>query len=203
MGNEEFEQNSTVKNIRTPLPSREYVTATQIGTLLSALTVSGNLWIAATRTEDDDGVPKASQADGGVAMAAEMSVVALLNRIDKVVNDDSRWNMETQNMLEGLLARMYQENTEVLRQTSYATALASAPHTRMNPTLLKHGDLWVAAYGNPKNPESFICGTGPTPHLAMLSFDEVYLRGSKNRVEVVVDDPPISETKTKPRKKKR
>jgi hypothetical protein len=201
MGDEKSEPGSTIKNMRTPLPSREFVTRAQLDNLLAVIGSAANVWLAATHPEREGANPTGGKHDGGIAYAAEETVIKALDRLNALLTDNARWDMKLQDTLEALLARMYSENTEVLKQTSYATALACAPHTRFRPVLVKIGDEWIAAYGDTDKPESLICGRGPTPHLAMLSFDAAFLNGTPE-VEVVDAEVIKPEEKLKQRKRK-
>jgi hypothetical protein len=201
MGNDKFES----KNMKTPLPSRDAVTGAQVYTLLNVLGTAVNVWTSVTRKGDDEGgVPQSRANDGGIACAAEATAINALAKLDDIVNDKSRWELVTQTLLEVALRRMYDLNAEVLRQTAYATALAAAPHSRYNPTLALHEGTWYAVLGDLSKPENLIVGRGPTPHLAMLSFDDAFVNGTKKIVVTeaeVVPPTPESEKPTKPRKK--
>lgn len=176
-------KNMSAHDKNLSLPCRENVVSLQVNTLLQIVGCLGS-FIANTRI--DDNIPQGGANDGGARMAAEAVFSKVCSRLDTIVEDNTRWDMQLQNTLEKTLLLAYQENIEALRATTYAAKKQIAPSTRFHPNLLFLPNLgWCAILGDVNNLESAVIGYGATPEQAMESFDMNFLAGPPDAAAVL------------------
>lgn len=158
---------------RVPLVTRDSITASQVSTLLQ---VTGTLlsFLAMSSRSDDAGVGTA--LDGGVRSSVESTVINACHRLDILLENDSRWNLAVQELLETKAAEMMQLNIQNLKVQHAQLSDMSRPSVQHPPKLLKLPDgKWMALFGSPDQPETMILGVGDSPESALESFDRVFL----------------------------
>lgn len=150
------------------LPRREHLTAVQIGNILSVLNVLG----AFLRQSDEENYGKPEQ-DGGVKSAVAASVYHTLNRLDTIINDSSRWGLESHVAMERLIAANLKANISVAEQHAMTQEYLRLPHVAMRPTISRLDDGSFIAYVGGIKDE--LIGFGDTPIEALAAFDAVIL----------------------------
>lgn len=166
-----------IRSRAIPLPSRDQVTSVQVQTLLHAAQTLNSLVVSRGATEDSGGA-----TDGGVAAAVDSTIIRICSQLDNIVDDVSRWSMDTQGRLERQLELVYAANLDVLNTQKEAVKQSMSPHLTAGAKLLKiENGQWVAILGNPHNLDECIVGIGDNPADALKNFDEVF-RGAKNKL---------------------
>lgn len=150
------------------LPRREHLTAVQIGSILSVLNVLG----AFLRQSDEENYGKPEQ-DGGVKSAVAASVYHTLNRLDTIINDGSRWGLESHVAMERLIAANLKANISVAEEHALTQNYLRLPHVAMRPTISRLDDGSFIAYVGGIKDE--LIGFGDTPIEALAAFDAVIL----------------------------
>lgn len=160
------------KKIQPPA-GRDTITLIQMQSLLSA--VNAYMAFLSNANFEQEHSPHKGPIDGGVKMAAENTFVKLCNRVDAMMDDDSRWNMEAQIDLEQSLMILYADQRAFIKHQREAVALMKSPHNRFKPLLVKlDNGSWAAFYGDPANEAASIVGVGGCPEEALANFDDVF-----------------------------
>lgn len=175
--------------------SREGITLQQFSVLLNTLaTVQAGLreWKL-----EDSGVPEVSRLAGEARLALEASLLKTCARIDKLVDDDSRWSIDRLLDIERKL-----DETLATQNSFFASQKAAADDTRrpsrfLSPELIKTPQGWVAFFGDVSNDTSLITGIGESPAEAMASFDEAYYH---KLTPEELPNPMAATSKRKPKK---
>ena len=158
----------------TQMPGRDLVNATQINTLLSAINAYMVFLTNAGFHEKEGTLSADAKNDGGALMAASNSLIAMSARLDKIIADDTRWSMLTQNTLESSLLSVHEAQKEYLRVQQKSVYFMKAPHARFHPIIARLEDgRWAAIYGDPATSQSII-GLGENPEAALKDFDEIF-----------------------------
>lgn len=154
------------------LPTAEHTCGHQLANLLNAAGVVLRVLEGAPSWMDDE--PKGGALDGGTKMAAEASLCGILNRIDLIVQDDSRWSMENRDTLEKRSLEMIAQNIKFLEEQTKAAASVNRPSFRFKPTLTRITGGWAAVLGELTNPDQAIIGAGGSPEEALEAFDLLF-----------------------------
>jgi hypothetical protein len=150
-----------------PIQSRDQVTQTQVGTVLSAIVTVLPLL---NRHEAFN-----NQMDEGTVAVVEGTLINACDRLNKILNDDSRWGIEGQCRLENHLANFYHEHTKTLKLQQQQIYELAKPHTRHNPQLGRLNDgTWIAFLGDIDDINNAIVGVGGCPAQALEAFDEMF-----------------------------
>lgn len=160
------------------LTPRDEITARQLQSALGAL---GAImpFVAKELVRVSDGANVAT--DGGVRDAAEVTAIAVLDRIERIMKDDSRWGMEPQDHLETALLGMVNENTAFFTAQKEASQMVQKPSFQHRPTLVKLATGWAAVLGDLSVPEESIVGIGSCPAEALNDFDAVFTTAQENK----------------------
>lgn len=153
------------------IPQREVLNQMQMDTLLRA---AQTLMSALSHFPDDSDSPHKPSADGGSRMAMDASLCRILDRIDRVVLDNSRWEVDSLKSVEEKLGAMYESQRELLEVRKIVESQALAPHMKYKPVLMRVPDGWVAVYGDPNFLDKAVVGYGETPALALKCFDLLF-----------------------------
>ncbi len=173
MGQRKTEQDSSNPQVfRVAVPSREAVITVQMNNLLRAADMLLG-FAANTRKEDFDSPPRACpEIDGGLKTQADITTVAVLDRIERLAKDDKSWGTEQQQEMHKAAMDMYRRNTELLQLSAMAAEMATRPHVRLQPRLLRHPEGgWMAVLGDLTDGNNLIVGMGASPEDAVFDFD--------------------------------
>ncbi len=155
--------------MKTPLPSQEDVTAKQVSILLGVYATLTPYFLNIAEMPEGDG----KGMDGGAKMALENTLVKLCERMESILDDQTRWSLVPQKNLEAQLSEVYATHLSVLKEQKTQLALVNAPHSRFSPTIMQMPDgSWAAFLGEPHEP--LIAGVGKSPEQALLSFDAAF-----------------------------
>lgn len=161
--------------IAANLPHPDSVTGSQIDNLLRIIgTLS--MFLSNPRHEVET-IPGKNAPPREVAESAEVTFMLVCSRLDDIVGDASRWNMDFQKQLEARAAAMQQHNVEFLRAQTQASQEIITPHFRYRPNIKKlpNGMGWIVFLGDVDNyPEQSIAGIGGNPAEAVKAFDDVF-----------------------------
>lgn len=194
LGEDEPQQNNKMnpKDMKVPLPQRDEVTARQLGCLLQA---AATLYPILLNHDPDK-----ESNNGGPLEAAEATFTKICDRIDSIIDDPKRWNLDLQNTLEMQLSELYQSHINLLRTQQAATSLLASPHTIHKPSLLKLEDgSWLAVLGDLNNPEKCIIASGRNPAEAMMAWDMVFTGQMQPQTVELKEEP--KQPARQPRKK--
>lgn len=155
------------------LTSRESVNAMQITNLLNMFTVTTSFLLNAQHSTDE--TPVGGPNDGGVRASVETTLMNLCARLDTMLAEPGRWDMNTQANLESNLNACYKQNTEMLAAQTAAYAEINSPHYRLKPAIIKLGPKeWLAFCGDATNLDNALVGMGDCPQKAIEAFDAIF-----------------------------
>jgi hypothetical protein len=161
-----------------PIPRADQVTAIQIGTLLHATAMLSSLLTRNADEDDDSGsvTPKKTE----VSIAAENTVIKILDRLDSIITDGPRWTLVGQRTLESELSAVYKAHLALLAEQRTGVEKVNAPHRHAGIKLARvDGGLWAAIIGNPGTGDCIV-GIGDCPAEACEDFDRQFLGKEKN-----------------------
>lgn len=158
-------------SIQAMIPQREVLNQMQMDTLLRA---AQTLMSALSHFPDDSDSPHKPSADGGVRMAMDVSLCRILDRIDRVVLENSRWEVDSLKSVEEKLGALYESQRELLEIRKIVESQALAPHMKYKPVLMRVPDGWIAVYGDANFLDKSVVGYGETPALALKCFDLLF-----------------------------
>lgn len=160
---------------------RETVTNLQLGMLLAVV----NSLFAYNTLGDSDGK---DATDGGARMIAENTLRAACDRIDKILNDDSRWDFRIQESLEAQMLLTYKQAFQFQKAQTLNANLMNTPAFRFRPTICKLIDgSWAAVLGDLTTSDGAIIGRGHCPQAAIDDFNAVFLNGVPPEVQAHAD----------------
>lgn len=123
------------------------------------------------------------QSDGPVPMtegqiALENTLRAACERMEKILNNDSRWDDTFQRKVEDDYDKLHKLQMEMIDGQKAAAAEVTSPHFRYRPDLqrLQNGQ-WMAILGDAAHLEFAIYGIGDSAQQAMEEFDHVFRTG--------------------------
>jgi hypothetical protein len=165
-------------------PNRENVVTQQLQNALSVMATSGSILANASRGAGGGATPSEEfPAEGKIAL--ENTLVAACDRLDKILSDDSRWDLAIQVKLEKDFQEMRTQNLNALRMAEWADLARKrvademlTPHAKYRPSITRlQGGGFVAFVGNLNEPDSLIAGLGASPQEAVEAFDMVFKLG--------------------------
>lgn len=153
------------------IPSKEIATLNQVNILLGAAATCMNFIGTIARTGEDTDLPA---IDGGAMMATEVTLVGIMDRLDRIVKDEGRWTVDGLKDLENATKDALAAQTVAALQAAQTQAFLRSPHIRTAPVLVRLPDgAFAAVLGDPSDPASII-GTGASPAAALENFDEIF-----------------------------
>lgn len=154
------------------LPHPDAVTGQQIDNLLR---IAGTLLGIVCAGEREENIPGKNSPDGSVKTSAEATFINVCNRLDAIVNDPQRFNLDFQKSLEQRAGEIQNYNIELLKNQAAAAAEMKTPHFRFRPHLRRAPGTpgWIAILGD--DPDNAIAGMGHTPEAAVKAFDQIFL----------------------------
>lgn len=133
--------------------------------------------------KDEDG-NRPSQ-DGGVNCAVETSLIKLCDRVDKILEADTRWDLQAHGQLEKKLNEVYSKHLELLETQKEAFEEMTAPHKDVKPTfvLLKDG-RWAAMIGDTTDPTKCLVGVGDSAAEALEDFRVKFYKRKNEKTDL-------------------
>lgn len=167
------EKSKSYKNMKsTPIPSREKVTQSQLGSILSSIATLFPYFNLSDAWSDNK---VGGALDGGTKAAVSATLIGLCGCLDSIIADKQRWTLDTTRTLETQLGDLYKEHANVLRSQQKQLELLSKPHARHNPILRRLLDgSWAAVLGNLDDLDNAVVGVGGSPAQALEAFDEMF-----------------------------
>lgn len=185
------------------MPSRDAVTAYQTATILSIVNTMGQFL---AQPDIDPAHPhKAGGAmDGGPRDSATVTFIKACERLDAILEDKSRWDLEIQRLMELQLVKLMNEQRIFLAAQTAASLALNTPTYLHQPKIINAGDgTFVALLGDPEHPACL--GIGDSPEAACRDFDASF-RGelTENQLKYLQEHPDNKEQTApkQPRKKK-
>lgn len=186
--------------MKSPLPTREAASTQQMSVLLG---ITQALQVYLIMPPHDGAVPTGGAIDGGTVAAAANTFVATCAKIDELLADKSRWNLETSDALYDAAIQTQEYQQRFLRAQTEAAASILRPSFQIKPTLIAVQGGYAAVFGELTS-KSAVIGYGATPEAAMADFDAAFLRQPENQHQLTTPETPTSaapKTKTNKRKK--
>jgi hypothetical protein len=178
-----------------PIPSRESASTNQFSVLLS-LTHALQPYLLLSPQELGAAPPPA--LDGGVVAAAATTFIKTCSKLDELLDDPSRWNLESQDALYDALVQTQEHQQRFLQMQTAAAASLMRPAFQLRPVLLLVEGGYIAVHGDLTS-SSAVIGSGPTPEAALLDFDVAFQRKPEEQ-KTVVAEPPVEPLKKKRKK---
>jgi hypothetical protein len=172
------------------VPNRETVATAQVHTLLH-ITNALQGYLLGPHREFDPSNPH-PELDGGALAAATVTFCNVCKRLDEILADPSRWNLDKTNELYSALTKTQAEQQRLLAAQTKVAENALLPSTQLRPSLFQHGGIFLAIYGDPAIASGHIVGRGHTPEAALHDFNLAFKRLANDqfRVEVEQDETP-------------
>lgn len=162
------------------VPIRDAATAQQINTLLSVFSVTATALASVTRLEldmenNDEDPDLVASITSEARTAVENTLIRCLGRIDKVLDDESRWSMKHQDRIESDRQELVDAQLKLQKAQAALATEMTMPHFRYRPHVCRalDGD-WVAFIGDPNDLNNAIVGAGKTPQAAIDDFDKKF-----------------------------
>lgn len=190
------ENNSVPVRLLPPIPRQDQVTAIQIGTLLHATALLSALLVRPT--EDDDDGRSLTPQKSEVNIAAENTVIKILDRLDSIITDTPRWTLVGQRTLESELSAVYQAHQALLTEQRAAVAAVNAPHRHAGIKLARvDGGLWAAILGTPGKGDCIV-GIGDCAAEACVDFDRQFNGKQKENEQEQESEIPVDTDSNQP-----
>jgi hypothetical protein len=111
------------------------------------------------------------EVDGGTACAASTTIIKASNRLDAILDDDSRWEVKKVLENQESIEQAVKDQATVMRTQAEHIA---RPSTKLQPAVgfSPEQRQWVAVYESPDPNLIPIHGVGSTPEEALLAFDQ-------------------------------
>jgi len=111
-------------------------------------------------------------------LALEKTLWAACARMEKILDDDARWDDTFQRKIEKEYDELHKLQMEAIETQKKAAAEVTSPHFRYRPDLkrLKNGQ-WMAILGDDTQLEFAVYGIGDSAQMALEEFDNVFIKG--------------------------
>lgn len=189
-------------NKPTLLPSRDAVTGFQVNTVLQIVQTVGQFLVQPDIDAANPHKPGGSM-DGGARDSATVTFIKACEKLDLILEDKGRWDMEVQQLLELQLAKLMRDQMAFLAAQTAASLALNSPTYLHQPTIVNAGDgNFIALLGDPENPACI--GIGGSPAEACADFDKSFTgQTTPNQIRWLKEHPDKpAPTPKKPRKKK-
>ncbi len=184
-------QNQPLK-ILAQVATRAARTREQVDTLLLALGhVEGLL-----NVEEEEWDRPGTRFDGGIRSAAEATALGLLSRLDRLVEDDTRWVDKLEWSSEHIATEAHEEQQAYVRAATKAKEMESRPSAVYRASIRRTANGYIAHYGDLENLDNVVIGSGKSVEEAMADFDKQFT----DAVKAISADAAKKETQPKRRK---
>lgn len=192
-------------NKPTLVPSRDAVTNFQVATILGIINTTGQFLVQPDIDAANPHKPGGSM-DGGARTSAELTFCKACERLDTILADTARWDLELQRLLELHTVKLMNEQMLFLRAQTKASEALATPAYMHQPTIINAGDgNFVALLGDPEAPACL--GVGRSPEEACRDFDKSFTGGvtasQLQWLKEYLDKPTPGQTDTKNQKRKK
>lgn len=183
------------------MPSRDAVTAFQINTCLSIVNSMG-AFLAQPDIDAANPHKPGGSMDGGARSSAEVTFVKACERLDSILEDKSRFNMEIQRLLELQMVKLANEQMLFLAAQTAVSLALNTPTNLHRPEIINAGNGdFVAILGDPEHPACL--GVGRSPAEACADFDKSFTgQTTENQIRWLQEHPDKPAAPKKSRKKK-
>lgn len=149
--------------------NREQIVAQQVGTLIAlASTYTNALKILVPGDEDASVGTKARYS-------LETTLMAVNNRVESILADESRWNMQNYDDLAIRLRELYSKQRELFETQQELAEAQMAPHNLLGAQYIKlPNGAWAVWVGNPQLPDGSLVAAGLTLKEAFQNFDAAF-----------------------------
>lgn len=182
------------------IPTREALTRTQLETLHAIVATLSPFLLGQERHfffhQVEEQVDK--KIDGGVALSASLTFINVCNRIDAILEDQSRWDTSAHDKLYDSIAEVQKAQVDYLTAQAESAKLLQRPSIQFKPTIANDGTQFIAFYGDIEKRGYAIIGIGGTPAEALLDFDQRFLKTPQEQIIMAAE----AVSKTKHQKKK-
>ncbi len=188
MGGNQPSQNTKMKKEKEipqlALSNRCVETSAQINQVLQVMAMTSaslsNYKRQSFSMFDDEGKSQAKHplkmTEGELAL--EKTLWSACARMEKILNDDSRWADDFQRKIEREYDELHALQMKAIAKQKEAADEVTSPHFRYRPDLKRLRDgRWMAILGDVEHLEFAIYGVGVSAHLALLDFDSVFRTG--------------------------
>jgi len=111
-------------------------------------------------------------------IAAENTFIKVLETFDSILEDRSRWNLDTQRHLAKRFEDAHTLNLKYLDEQAKFAEELNTPHFRFKPSLMRLKDgRFLAIIGNVDDLDNALIGVGETAAEALSQFDQIFNRG--------------------------
>lgn len=175
-----FQSQQQPSNETMRVPIRDAATAQQVNTVLgilgmalSSLSSISRLQLDMEDNDEDDGYKHVITGESRIA--AETTFVNACERLDKILQDESRWSMAHQDRIEKDRQDMVKAQMTLQHHQAALAAEMTSPHFRYRPTVARATDGdWIAFIGDPNDLRNAIVGVGQKPQEAIDDFDKKF-----------------------------
>jgi len=184
------------------IPSRDSSNVTQLSALLG-ITQALQPYLILPPQEPGHAAP---ELDGGTVSAAATTFIKTCAKIDDLLEDKSRWSLETQDALYAACIQTQEIQQKFIQTQTESAASLTRPSFQIKPLLMLVEGGYIAVHGDLTS-DDVVIGSGLTPEAAMLDFDAAWNRRPVEQTKIIpVEDetqaPVIEENPKKRRPKK-
>src|SRR5262245_27242895 len=153
---------------RPPIVINRYLaTHNQVMTLLAIITTLNQ---SLERVDGEE--PQGGAKCGGTRVGVEASLLAATNRLDEILADQTRWNLDKIDSVDDTVRRVHQQQIKTLVAQQRSCEEEIRPALILRPRVFSQNGTWFAVYG--EEIEGRLVGTGATPEAALLDFEQRY-----------------------------
>lgn len=172
------------------IPSREFITEQQVHIVLHAINALQPFVLTPI---PEDGTTRPG-SEGRIA--ADNTLVALCSRLDKIMEEESRWSMSGTVDFYAELAKTQKIQQEFLVEQARAAKMVTLPHYLLRPTLARDSLNFYAIWGDASKEGASIIGIGKTPNEAMADFDAAFDKAPPEQLSIILENE--KQTPTQP-----
>ena len=122
--------------------------------------------------QDKDSPP---ELDGGVMIAGQAAMVSTLQRLERIINDDSRWDTSQISGRDQSVNELIESQKAMVKSQHSVQIRANRPSSILKPKIgINAQGIWMAMHETPGVQLEPIVGLGTTPEQAMDNFDRVF-----------------------------
>lgn len=155
-------------------PNRENITTGQLSNLLSIAQTAIQGLTHHWGPLNDESPTNPQIPEGKIAL--ENTLIATCNRLDALLQDSRRWDLDYQIELENEFKKTHKEAHHLREAQRKAAEESLTPHAKYNPSLIRSDitGMWFAVCGDMQTPNRCIFGLGENPNEAIESFDKQF-----------------------------
>lgn len=187
------------------MPSKEQTLDKQVDTVLSVIGALTPFIIAPLRDFDP---PR--ELDGGVAASAVTTFAAACDRLDKMLKDESKWDLKGHDGLYAAMTAHFSKAAEMHTAQTQTLLDMRRPCNIRRPHITLIDGEFIAIWGDPSRPGNHIMGKGLTPEAALADYDAAFARRAEEQWSIAVEpapappEPPVAEAEViEPKRKKK